>query len=582
MPSFAGEPWRAHCRVTRDNLGSKRHFAVGVGIASATETGDKTPWEGAPGASFTLTYRESTSGAAPPGVANTITVELRAPTGAQIGSTDWVNPTDGTTKVIHLDTDPLNSVAGIGLSGPFEVYMRVVRTDLGTYDVDSRGAGAGGSDEWAAGYFRADYTLASFAISNVAVAGAEPASWAALDPVHLRAVLSGGATEAGAVFFELKRPSDGAAERNGSSSSTTSAIRDDSWAGTAGTVGKNRIAPGAMQAASEGKDIQLTLPSNTFGGDASHVWAASGHPANWVRDSATQLRYPARITVDPRLHATHHFQINRTSFDTSFNDTGKQGLVSDALQAATRVLNARDEGLNGLGYTQTADPANPGTTESVSGTTATLDSEDGWTALIDVCKNGKPGGTWVKAIDITSPSDIAADTHFTNPSENLTAIADDPTLALRVEAGDPSTPDDHWKVGRPMVVGLAMVRRTKAGGTIEVTRLPLASDTGKFLVGSFNYALGRLETLASDGITWEYVEKPYLFSTAASPGDAWLNLYTFDAATTAQWGTNRGGYFVQGGGEYSGVYKAGGGKVDALGAANLHSKWHVLREAIGG
>jgi hypothetical protein len=604
MPAFSGEPWHGAARVKREQaLNAENSTEAWVATEQVIQpTGDLATWEGNAGTSLTLWFRWRHVGAGGGGQApNFATVEMRTPDGAIIGSAWSLSggsfPAQNTwvSRTFHFDTDPLNQTLGTLRSGLFEIYLDFGSSGgLGPWHIDTRGVeDILDNPFWARGALRGRQVLGSFTISNVALAGAEPASFAYPDSLFLQAIQTSSSIETRTITASLRRPAGvgGASERSQGAGPSAATTQSYSWTGTTGSP-TSRVGEG-IAALSEGKDIYLVLTSSQWNGDERNVWADSGHPAGWEKVDDLTLRYVGRVTVDPRVTLKagdgsngFHFQKGLpTAFESSAHDASYQMQVYDLGHATAQVVNARGEARNGLGYTITSTSAINGAVTSTSGTTAASDGLDGMTALVEICPNGKPGGNYNLLLDITSPSDIDDPAYIVNPTGVILTLADDPSLNLRVEAGDPSTPDMHWVIGRPMVVGMAPTRRTKANGVIELFRKAVDSGTGKFSVGSFNYALGRLETLASDGVTWEYVEKPHLFSTAVSPGDAWLNLFTFAAETTAQWGANRGGYFVQGGAEIGGVYKAGGGKVDSLGIAGLvkndHGKWHPLREAIG-
>ena len=286
MPELSGAPWRALAKVVRDGGTGTRTWAVGVGITDETASGDQSSWTGAPGTSLTLTYQTGTSGLTPPGAANTVTIEIRTPDGAQIGTTDWTNPTDGETRTFHFDADPLDEAAGTNRWGCFEIYIRAVRTDLGSYDLDSRGTGAGGSDDWAQGYLRAPVTLSSESLSDASLGGAEPAEFWYPDSIFFRANLSDTCVEAHDLDFDI------AAIRNAVDNGSDTQ-RDYSLTAANETVDAD------FTAGTE--DITLTLPSTTFGGDAKFVWAASGHDADWTRTSDAVLTDAGRFAVDPTV-----------------------------------------------------------------------------------------------------------------------------------------------------------------------------------------------------------------------------------------------------------------------------------------
>lgn len=565
MPAFSGDPWRGAAKIRRTALVGGAYTEAYVAAEQTNPTGDLATWEGVPGGALTLNFQWGNNGAGSGQAPTFATVELRLPGGAAVGSA-WSVPFPAAntwvTRTMHFDDDPLSAVLSAALrAGTLEMYLNFGSTGgVAPWNVDSRGASSGtGTDtvNWSRGKLRSRNRLLTALFSDVSLGGAEPASFAATNPLYSRFTFSQWYEPSITHQCGLLRGAGSAVERQ-QSISLSGGTADFSWTGSTGSpIG--RISPSGMAAVSETKAIVFETFTTSFGGDNVRVWDTTGHPAGWIRDSDTQLRYPNRLAVDPRLHARHFFMVDRTSFDLDYDDVTKQFLVSQTGQCATRVMNARNEGLNGLGYTQTADPANTGSTVTESGTTSTRDSEAGWTALVDVCPTGKPGGLWAKAIDITSPADLTSDAAFTNPSENIVVIADDPRLVLRCEGGNPYNREDHWRPGMPYVVGMSAGRFEGAAGVEVLRRVAYDADSAVFALFSFKPELGRVESLASDGLTWEFTDTPYLWRASLSPGDSKTGIYTF--TNTAAWGF-RGAIWPEGHAKIGGVPKSGGGRTD--------------------
>jgi len=305
MPIFTGEPWRGAARVRRANATNDgfRDWAVGVGITSATPSGDQTTWTGSPGSSLTLTYHTGTSGTLPPNAANTVSVNIRAWNGAVIGST-WTPTADGQTRTFHFDDDPLDQAAGSARSGPFEIYIRVVRTDVGTYDVDSRGTGAAANDQWARGKLRSPVTLSSFSASDVSLGGAEPATFEAFDPFHHRVTLGAQWITSAGLTLEHRQ---GGVLRRTQTVTSTATTRDYSWSAAAtGTTGNGRCNNDYTKGSTP-VNPRLLLPSSTFGNDREYAWAVSGHPSGWTRANDESLRFATVNTTvaDSSSNAAH-------------------------------------------------------------------------------------------------------------------------------------------------------------------------------------------------------------------------------------------------------------------------------------
>lgn len=316
MPSIlTGEPFRGWAEVELDEGAGIRRWRVSATVGGVR--GDQPTWTGTAGGSLTLEAAWVTSGTPTHGQADTFIVYAAIPGGAAIGST-WTVPISGNngtaTRTLHFDEDPLNAVAGAVRAGMLELIVRVKRTatvswgtggDPNTDGLNSRGDNTAmrpssvldGNYRFARGYVRAPITLASEGLSNVAAGGAEPATWAYPDPFHGRAV-------ADAVTYRATTMSlDVAGLRTKSTASGTATTRD-----AALTAASERL-DAAFSAGA--KAVKWTIPAldswpttnggNPTGGDPEMVWAASGHPAGWVRDSDATLRHPTRATVDPAV-----------------------------------------------------------------------------------------------------------------------------------------------------------------------------------------------------------------------------------------------------------------------------------------
>jgi hypothetical protein len=284
MPIFGGEPWRGAARVRRANATNNGFVdaAVGVEIASATPNGDQSTWTGPAGSSLILTYRQATSGTLPPDLPNVITVEIRLPGGAIIGVA-W-NPTaDNQTRTFHFDSNPLNQSADSARAGMVEIYLRIQKTDgpggAGNYDVDSRGTGAGANDQWARGKLRAPRRLTLDVLSNVALGGSEPTSFAFPDSIHSRLTLD--AQTQRSITTTLRHRQSGTNIRTQTLGASTGSLLDYSWtsavSATGGTGRYNKdFASGAV-------DTRIEMQSVTFGGDEEYVWSDGDQGAHSAR-----------------------------------------------------------------------------------------------------------------------------------------------------------------------------------------------------------------------------------------------------------------------------------------------------------
>jgi len=202
------------------------------------------------------------------------------------------------------------------------------------------------------------------------------------------------------------------------------------------------------------------------------------------------------ITVDPRLTASHHFQVDDEVFAVAKNRPSKSMLSTETGFLAARFVTARTfAGVNGLSVTQTLDPVGPGTTIVGASVSATRDSQAGWTDLL-AWTASKPGGNWLKTTDITAPADISADTHLVNGGDTLVLLAPNPNYRVIVGGGPAGGEDNHLVPGSTLLVGVVMVD-TSTGKLVT----PDASPTPAVFLTRFNQALGRPEYLTA-ALTW--------------------------------------------------------------------------------
>lgn len=290
MAALTSEPFRgAACSEVAITLTpANNHRAwVSFDVNTAMPSANQATWEGLPGAALTLRFRWQSNGTGSGQQAPTFaTVRAMLPGGAQIG-TDWnvAFPAADTevTRTFHFDDDPMNAVLSALRSGMVELYLVWGSTGgLTPWSADSRGATTGtilptNTVNWARGKARASCVLSSHSISNVAIAGAEPASWGATDPIHTRIALSAVTYRSITPTTGLRRPSNGTQERSGSPAAGSTPNKDTSW--TSSTAGQTAYIGAGMEPSattatrtSEAKDLRFDLPSVTFGGDNEFVW----------------------------------------------------------------------------------------------------------------------------------------------------------------------------------------------------------------------------------------------------------------------------------------------------------------------
>ncbi|MDX1748463.1 MAG: hypothetical protein R3324_21220, partial [Halobacteriales archaeon] len=261
-------------------------------------SGDQTSWTGTAGSSVTLRLEWDTSGAPAFDPADSFTVEARLPNGAAVGS-QWTGSISGgsgsTTRTFHFDDNPLDQAAGTARAGMLELYLLVQDTaGPTTWSADSRGSTSsppiGTTHDWAEGYLRAPFVLSSETLSNVALGGAEPGTWAFPDPIHAQATLSAVSYRATSPTFSVR--DSGSPVRSGSASSGTGVTKSVSFTGS-------NVVDNSFDVDTD--DVRWAFSAQNFGGDNENTWATTGHASGWSRTDELTLDDAARMVVDPRI-----------------------------------------------------------------------------------------------------------------------------------------------------------------------------------------------------------------------------------------------------------------------------------------
>lgn len=264
----------------------------------------------------------------------------------------------------------------------------------------------------------------------------------------------------------------------------------------------------AYDAALDGVGVRFTLPRNSARSDPKFSFTSV--PANWrnsengtthvVESSSTGSALTEdAFTVDPRLTASHLFQIDDDVFGTpptSKNVTAKEMLTSQTGFMATRIVNARGEGQNGITVSQLMDPVLPGTDVGpTSGVTATQGGEAGWSPFL-TWGSSKPGGTWNKTSDVTAPAAIDGNTYLLGATDAYTMLAVNPNFRVIVAGGVATggQTGDHWHPGETMQVAGTLANF----GTMDLlTSLNTAGKEPKCVIARFRDN-GQVETLRAD------------------------------------------------------------------------------------
>jgi hypothetical protein len=373
------------------------------------------------------------------------------------------------------------------------------------YDVESDGSPnsppAGFNSTLDRGWIRGT-TTATHSVSNASFGGAKPTPFAYDDDVFHRIVLAAQPFRSESITLTV-----GAVLSQAVSSSSTTFqhqhvdVVDERFAAAASSLSTGQ-----------------TVPNNSG--------LATGQP--WTALTATQ----DTATYDPRLTAVSFLnQYDDDDFGSppmSKDDTN-QRLTSQLAFLATRIVNARNEGINGLTVTQTLTPVSPGTAETAPSSTATRGGEAGWTDFL-TWDAALPGGDWILDLDVTSPSDIDLASYLLGSgTQTFTLLAANPAISVRCSIHNLSGTGSH-PVGGDTIRVIADAfdvndQERKAGD-----------------VGGVNCNVTRYNTSANrveywDGAAWQTLAPngaPTTFALTAAPSDS--NLYFRDFPTDAAWG----------------------------------------------
>lgn len=365
--------------------------------------------------SVTLRFEWASLGVPLVGAATGGTLRVRLPAdAADIGATIVLVPvgdTGSSTHVLRFDANPFDGVIDAARWGELEILFHVSRgAAIAWGPADSRGAYAAPvaltANHNARGYIRRTGRLDSHSISNTAIAGAEPSSFASPDPIHTRLTWDAVAYRSQTQTLSLRRGGGGVMEREEALANTT-ITRDFSWTGTASN---NRRIGNGMFVGSELKDLRVDISAlDSFvpaSGDNEYILSVAGQQTGWTRNSDLQLTNTNRLTADPRITIAHLLQVDNATFGTPplVNDVaGHDRLASQLGFAANRYRNARVEGINSIVSTESLfDNAGLIAPLSQSATTATKGGEAGWSGTFLAWDSQLPTGDWTHRADVTT------------------------------------------------------------------------------------------------------------------------------------------------------------------------------------
>lgn len=501
------------CTLEFDNgLGSFRRW---IATAASQDTAE--------GSSVVVTVTQAASSSTPPGVADTLTLNFYNDSGILIRSASLTPSSSSQTVTFHF-TDTGNS-GGSSRHGTVEIAIRATKTTGGptaTYDYETDGSPSTPPTTFSAtqvdrGWIRGTTTL-THSISNVSAGGSKNSPASFPDPLHVR--LTTGSTAYVTVAYTAGLKESSTTKRTRITNSTTQTW-DAAFTGTSTTTG--RVNEG-LSASSHTLISFATVPNASL----------TGQPYTSITTETTDS-----ITTDPRLTVTHLFQVDDNSYGTpplSKNRASGQRLTSEQAFMAARMTNARGEGQNNITWSMTLTPVAPGTTISNTGiVSATQGGQDGWgSSTFTSWSSSLPGGTWNKAIDVTDPSDIDADTHLVGGTAAYTLLAVNPNLRIIAGGGNASASARHFQPGDPLTLAAAL-RDISTSQYASVDSSPAPA----VVLLRMNPTLGRGEYLRASDYTWVAAASATAdsFTMTQSAGDSGVWVKTFTAEQTAGWGT---------------------------------------------
>lgn len=545
---ITGEPFKGVCQVIMFDAGGTRGYTVSIDdVDPLVNQGNQSTWQGRAGNSFTLRFEWATTGGPLFGQATTATVNVRVPSGSNVGST-W-NPTitgdNGVeTRTFHFDDDPLNQAFGTNRSGMLELYLQVQRTTVATWGpIDCRDSvtspPATTTINTARGYLRANMTMTSSSKSNVTYGGATPSLWAFPDSVFPRLVTDAITYESMTLCSGVRNVADTGIERNTCNTGTAVTRDVTSWSGNS-TGNTNRINKD-FNGRTNRKSTLTISTSTSFGGELRYVFDSSTLLSGYTLVDPQRQDKANDFDVDGRVNATQIMQANDNIFGTpptSKDIVSGLRLNSDLGFVATRWINARGDGVPNLwlNWTEalydfkqlTGTPASP--TKSRGANATTQGGQAGWSDQFLTWDSSLPSGVWVHNSTITTTDMTGAGL---NGTRNLTLISPDPRVQLIGGAGKTLADlnGTHFMLGENLLMGSALAQ--------DNVKTSFMADSAKVSIIRFNQTLGTTEFLNSS-YQWQTGDTVYQFTMSPSLGDSKLALFIIDGANTSTWtGTDR-------------------------------------------
>lgn len=464
-----------------DGLGTFRQWQATADVQDA-----------AAGATFTITVEQTSAGTSPPGVANTLTLNVYRDDG--VLQQAFTLTAASASQVVTFTPATV---------GTFSIDIRATRTSVPTYDYETDGSPATPPTGFTAtsdrGWVRTT-TTATVALSRVD-------EYAYGDAMTATVTLGAAPSVSRNTVLTL-----------GPVSATTLSGTTTSHTPNLGTC-DNRF-----PASATAYTTALSFANATL----------TGQP--WTTATVTE----DSVTVDPRLTSTPLLQNNDNVFGTpptSKAALNNRRLASDLGFISVRYTNARGEGLNDLTYDGklwdegelVGSEASPVKT-ATGRVTKTQGGEVGWGPSFTPWDSQLPSGNWITKTTVTAPA--GATNLDPAPSSIYSLIAADPNLKCIVGAG-PTDDRKHFVPGGPFLVVLGGFNTTTA------KRIAVDAGTAMVAVSRINLATERIQYLEADGVTWTDITDAatvYFHSMTALTGDAKVFKKVF--TNTAGWGSS--------------------------------------------
>lgn len=487
------------------------------GTGSRTWTATAATQDTAAGSSVVITVAQSTTGVAPT-APTSLDLEVRiGSTGAVLRTYPLTLPLTSQAVTFFFTTD--GTSGGAARWGTVRMNIRARQTGgvaSTQYDVDVDGTFNTAPTLYPTvardkGWMRG-LTTAVQSLSNVALGGAVPASFAHPDPLYLRTTLGTSGYES--VTFTA---SIGAVRS--ATAATATATVDVSWTGNSTTTG--RVNMGFLAAATS-----LTTDI-----------VAANHALSGIAATAFTSKTQVTKTFDPRLTIAHYMQRNDSTYPASLPNaqdavTPKQRRSDQSGHLFEQVTNARGEG-QVVTLTTTLTHTSGFNIALASRVTGTVNGESGWTTVMMTWIEAGPSGYYTKDAAVTGPTDIAGPTYWIGAADPDTylLVAQNPDISV-FAGGGPVAASGHAHKGEAMVV---------AGGLVDTSTrqmvTPDASPAPLVALFRLDQATGRAQYLKSD-YTWVNAAAATFDTftlTAGADGITFLRVFTSGQTGGADW-----------------------------------------------